>query len=57
MKVFDLVGNEVKTLVNEKFSAGIYTVEFDAANLPSGVYFYQLEAGDFVNTKKMVIMK
>ena len=44
-------------LVNEEKPAGSYEVTWNAANLPSGVYFYQLKAGDFVETKKLVLMK
>jgi hypothetical protein len=62
VKVFDVLGNEMETLVNEEKSAGTYEIEFDShsgevRNLPSGVYFYQLKAGSFVETKKMVLMK
>ncbi|MHB8338354.1 MAG: right-handed parallel beta-helix repeat-containing protein, partial [Ignavibacteriaceae bacterium] len=57
LKVFDALGREVKTLVNEFKSQGKYSVSFDASNLTSGVYFYQLKAGDFVSIKKMILMK
>ncbi|MFC2119447.1 T9SS type A sorting domain-containing protein [Bacteroidota bacterium] len=65
IKVYDVLGNEIVTLVNEEKPAGSYEVEFDAANLPnrqgsaltSGIYFYQLKAGDYVETKKMVLLK
>ena len=57
LKVFDLLGREVAILVNEEKPAGSYEVTWNAANLPSGVYFYQLKAGDFVETKKLVLMK
>ena len=57
LRVFDILGNEVQTLVNETKSAGKYTVSFDAASIPSGVYFYTLEAGNFVSTKKMLLLK
>ncbi len=57
LTLFNLLGEEVTTLVNEEKSAGNYTVEFNAANLPSGVYFYRIQAGNFVETKKMVLMK
>lgn len=57
LRVFDVLGNEVQTLVNETKSAGTYTVSFDAASIPSGVYFYTLEAGNFVTIKKMVLIK
>ncbi|MCW9097644.1 MAG: YCF48-related protein [Ignavibacteriaceae bacterium] len=57
IKVFDILGSEIETLVNEEKSAGIYEITWYAENLPSGVYFYQLKAGKFISTKKMVLMK
>jgi len=57
LKVFDILGREIITLVNEEKTAGAYSVEFNATSLPSGVYFYQLSAGNFVETKKMVLLK
>ena len=57
LKVYDVLGNEIATLVNKENSVGSYTVEFDATTLPSGIFFYKLQAGDFVETKKMVLMK
>ena len=57
LRVFDILGNEVAALVNEYKSSGKYKVTFDAANLPSGVYFYTLQSGSFVNTKKMILLK
>jgi hypothetical protein len=57
LKIFDLLGKEVTVLVNEKKDAGEYTVPFNAVRLPSGVYFYQLHSGNFVETKKMMLMK
>jgi hypothetical protein len=57
IKVFDILGNEIATLVNEEKSAGVYEITFFAGNLSSGVYFYQLQAGEFVQTKKMILMK
>ncbi|MEJ2103667.1 MAG: T9SS type A sorting domain-containing protein, partial [Ignavibacteriaceae bacterium] len=57
IKIYDVVGNEIETLVNEEKQAGTYEVSWYAENLPSGVYFYQLKAGSFVETKKMVLMK
>ncbi len=57
IKVYDLLGKEVKTLVNEFKKAGFHQVEFDASNYASGVYFYRIEAGSFVQAKKMVLVK
>ncbi len=55
--VYDILGNEVATLVNEEKPAGEYEVEFNGKGLPSGIYFYQLRAGSFVDTKKMLLIK
>ncbi len=57
LKVYDLLGSEVATIVNETKQPGEYEVEFNASNLPCGVYFYQLSAGDFIQTKKMILIK
>ncbi|MFC2103443.1 YCF48-related protein [Bacteroidota bacterium] len=57
LKVFDVLGNEIATLVNEEKPAGRYQIEFDATSLPSGIYFYRLQAGTFVETKKMVLLR
>lgn len=57
LKVYDLIGNEIAVLVNETKSPGKYTVEFSSSNLASGTYFYRLQSGDFVQTKKMIILK
>lgn len=57
LKVYNTLGQEVKTLVNEIHRAGNHEVDFDAPNLPSGVYFYKLSAGSFLSTKKMVLLK
>jgi len=57
LKVYDVIGNEVATLVNGKMNVGSYKVEFDGSNLPSGVYYYRLVSGNFVMTKKMVLAK
>jgi hypothetical protein len=57
LTLFNLLGEEITSLVNEDKSAGNYSVEFNAVNLPSGVYFYRLIAGDFTSTKKMVLLK
>ncbi len=55
--VYDILGKEIKTLVNEQLQPGSYEVTFDGNNLPSGVYFYKLQAGNFIETKKMVLLK
>jgi hypothetical protein len=55
--VFDLLGKEVETLVNEQLAPGTYSVDWDASAFPSGVYFYKLSAGDFTDTKRMVLIK
>ena len=57
IRIFDILGNEVAQLVNEKIAAGVHTVEFDAANLPSGIYFYQISAGQYSQTKKLMLLK
>ncbi len=57
LKVYDILGNEVATLVNEYRNAGSYEVNFDASRLASGVYYYQLKAGEFVETNKMILLK
>ncbi|RKY96414.1 MAG: hypothetical protein DRQ13_05925, partial [Ignavibacteriae bacterium] len=56
LKVYDLLGREIATLVNEEKPAGEYEVEFNAVNLPSGIYFYRIQAGSYINTKKMVLL-
>ncbi len=55
--IFDILGREVKTLVNEFRNQGVYEVNFDASSLSSGAYFYRLEAGEFTDTKKMLLVK
>jgi hypothetical protein len=57
LKVYDVLGNDLVTLVNEEKPAGNYKVEFNAANLPSGIYFYRLKAGAFSEIKKMLLVK
>ncbi|MBK7632567.1 MAG: T9SS type A sorting domain-containing protein [Ignavibacteriales bacterium] len=57
LKIYDVIGNEVATLVNEYRNSGSYDTEFNADKLSSGVYYYQLRAGSFVQTKKMILMK
>jgi sugar lactone lactonase YvrE len=57
LKVYNSLGAEVSTLVNQKQTAGIYNVIFDGSNLASGIYFYRIRAGEFSNTKKLILMK
>lgn len=59
LSIYDLMGNLIKTLINEKLSIGKYNIEFDAAenNLSSGVYLYQLKTPEFTSTKKMILIK
>ncbi|MDE3059114.1 MAG: T9SS type A sorting domain-containing protein [Bacteroidota bacterium] len=57
LKVYDVLGRETATLVNERKSPGTYDMQFDGSALPSGAYFYRLEAGNFAETKRMVLVK
>ena len=57
LKVYDVLGNVIETLVNEEKQSGIYNVEFDATGLSSGIYLYRLQAGNFIETKKMLLLK
>jgi hypothetical protein len=62
LKVYDVLGNEIATLVNEELAAGEYEITFDShsgevRNLTSGIYFYQIKAGSFIQTKKMILLK
>jgi uncharacterized delta-60 repeat protein len=57
LKVFDVLGKEVATLVNEEKPAGNYKIAFDASGLSSGVYFYKLQSGNFVESKKMILLR
>jgi hypothetical protein len=57
LKIYDVLGREIETLINEELNPGTYEIEWNAANYPSGVYFYSLTAGNFTQTKKMVIIK
>jgi hypothetical protein len=57
LKIYDILGTEVKILVNENKEAGNYTVSFNASSLPSGVYFYKIKSGKFVDVKKMILLK
>ncbi|MCO6473052.1 MAG: T9SS type A sorting domain-containing protein [Melioribacteraceae bacterium] len=55
--VFDSLGNTVLRLVNKQQAAGKYSIEFDATNIPSGVYYYRIESGNYSDTKKMILLK
>jgi hypothetical protein len=57
LKVFNVLGQEIETLINEEKASGNYEIEFNAANLPSGVYFYRIQAGSFCRVKKMLLIK
>jgi hypothetical protein len=57
LKIFDILGREVQTLVDEVQISGSYSVNFNASSLASGVYFYRLQSGNFVSTKKMLMVK
>jgi hypothetical protein len=57
LRVFDILGREVATLINENQNAGRHVVDFDASNFASGIYLYRLEAGSFIQVKKMILMK
>jgi hypothetical protein len=57
LKVYDVLGKEIAVLVNENLKPGTYEIEWDATNIPSGVYFYSLITSEFTQTKKMVVLK
>ncbi len=57
LKIFNALGNEIATLVNQNMNAGSYSVNYDASGLSSGIYFYNLTTGDFSSTKKMILIK
>jgi hypothetical protein len=57
LTVFNILGQEVKTLVNEEMAAGVHSIDFGASNLSSGIYIYRIETGSFVQTRKMTLMK
>lgn len=57
LKIYNILGKELKTLLNEYKQTGVYEVEFDGSNLPSGVYFYRMISGSFAETKKMILLR
>ena len=57
LRVFDILGNLVETLVDENQNAGVYTVDFKASNISSGVYFYQIVTPTFEQTRKLILLK
>jgi len=57
LKVYDMIGREVETILSEGMSAGSYSRQWNAMNVPSGVYFYRLQAGSFIETKKLVLLR
>ena len=57
LKVFDVLGNELKTIINEEQDEGNYNLDFEALNFASGIYFYSLKTENFVSTKKMILLK
>ena len=57
IQIFDVLGREISTLLNEEKAAGNYKINFNASELTSGVYFYRIQAGEFIETKKMILLK
>ena len=57
LKVYDVLGNEIATIINKEIDPGFYNYQWDAGNFASGVYFYRIHAGDYVNTKKLLLLK
>jgi hypothetical protein len=57
IKVFDILGNEIESLVNEEKQTGTYEIEFDGSGLTSGIYFYRLQTDSFIETKKMILLR
>ncbi|MBI1932092.1 MAG: T9SS type A sorting domain-containing protein [Ignavibacteriales bacterium] len=57
LKVYNILGSEIATLVNKKQNSGNYEVSFNAVNISSGIYFYTLQSGNYTQTKKMVLVK
>jgi hypothetical protein len=57
LKIYDIIGREISTLINQQLQPGTYEVTFDGGKYSSGMYFYQLRSGDNVDTKKMLMIK
>jgi hypothetical protein len=57
LKVYDMLGRELATLVNEELAPGTYSVDWNASDVPSGIYFYKMTSGNFTQTKKMLLIK
>jgi hypothetical protein len=57
LKIYDILGREIAVLVNKEQKPGYYEVNWDASNQPSGVYFYRIQAGPYIETKKMILLK
>jgi hypothetical protein len=57
IEIYDILGRRIETLIQEKQPAGVHTITFDASSLSSGVYFYRLQAGNDIETKRMVLLK
>ena len=57
VKVYNIVGNEITTLINDELSTAYHSIQWDGSSQPSGVYFVKIESGSFVQTKKMVLLK
>ena len=57
LKIYDVLGKEIMTLINEQKTAGSYEVDFNGINLASGAYFYRLESSEFVDIKRMILIK
>ena len=57
LSIYDILGREIITLIDEEKPAGVYQINWDASSISSGVYFYQIKAGDFIQTRKMILLK
>jgi len=55
--IYDLIGREIEVPINKELEAGYHQINIDATNLPTGVYFYRIQSGDFIQTKKMILIK